>query len=342
MKPFVVWTATLVWIAAGASMLTAGPAGCPANLPAGTIIRMFPDEKLLAGATSGPIIFTVGSDVQFFPNRPPMLPRGSKILGQVAESEQGGRVWGKARAHIVLTSILTADCEYPIDAKILEAGRFNVEDNVVQGRGHTKRDAFLLLFPPTTLYQLIRIPGRGPKLVLDAETPLTIKLMQAIYPEDALSSSSPNELSALHTKVDQLERHVLSLEAAIGSRASRSSSNEPRDEPRPLFSAPCPAASVPSPARPIAYREGVLRPVRNLTPYHVRLFMNGAQVANLPPCYNSMVMMPAYPFHLESVASLLTSEGQTQMEVKTVSNIDENGWDIVWDIDQPVPVSTNR
>jgi hypothetical protein len=338
MKPFVVWTATLVWLAAGASILNASPAGCPANLPAGTIIRMFPDEKLLAGATSGPIIFTVGSDVQFFPNRPPMLSRGSKVLGQLVESQQAGRLWGKARSHIVLTSILAADCEYPIDAKILEAGRFNVEDNVVQGRGHAKRDAFLLLFPPTTLYQLIRIPGRGPKLVLDAETPLTIKLMQPIYPEEALSSSNPNELETLHAKVEQLERHVSSLEAAISSGASLSSA----EEPRPLFSAPCPAASVPSPGRPIAYRESVLRPVRNLTPYHVRLFMNGAQVANLPPCYNSMVMMPAYPFHLESVANLLTTEGQTQMEVKVVPNIDENGWDIVWDTKQPLPVSTNR
>jgi hypothetical protein len=318
-------------------MLAASPAGCPANLPAGTIIRMFPGEKLLAGVTSGPIIFTVGSDVQAFPNHPPMLSRGSKVLGQIVDSEQAGRLVGKARSHIVLTSILTADCEYPIDAKILEAGRFNVEDNVVQGRGHAKRDTFLLLFPPTTLYQLIRLPGRGPRLVLDAETPLIIKLMQPIYPEDALSSSNPNELSALHAKVDQLERHILSLEAAMSSRTALSA-----EEPRPLFSAPCPAASIPSPARPIAYREGVLRPVRNLTPYHVRLFMNGAQVANLPPCYQSMVMMPAYPFHLESVANLLTTEGQTQMEVKIVPNLDENGWDIVWDINQPVPVSTNR
>jgi hypothetical protein len=338
MKPFVVWTVTLVWLSVGASMLTASPAGCPANLPAGTIIRIFPDEKLLAGASSGPIVFTVGSDVQFFPNHPPMLPRGSKILGQVVESQQAGRLWGKARSHIVLTSILTADCEYPIDSKILEAGRFNVEDNVVYGRGHAKRDAFLLLFPPTTLYQLIRIPGRGPKLVLGAETPLTIKLMQAIYPDEGLSSSSPNELSTLHAKVDQLERQISSLQAAVDSGASLSSS----EEPRPLFSAPCPAASVPSPARPIVYRETVLRPVRNLTPYHVRLFMNGSQVANLPPCYNSMVQMPNYPFHLESVANLLTTEGQTQMEVKIVPNIDENGWDIVWDRNQPVPVSTNR
>src|SRR5215470_10864190 len=145
MKPLVVWTATLVWLSVSVSTGHASPAGCPTNLPAGTTIRIFPNEKFTAGITSGPIIFTVGSDVGFFLNRPPLLPRGAKVLGRIIESEQAGRLHGKARAHIVLTSILTSDsCEYPVDAKIIEAGRFDVEDNVVWGRGHTKRDALLL------------------------------------------------------------------------------------------------------------------------------------------------------------------------------------------------------
>ena len=42
---------------------------CPAYLPAGVVIRMFPDEKLVAGSSSGPTIFTVTSDIRFFPNR---------------------------------------------------------------------------------------------------------------------------------------------------------------------------------------------------------------------------------------------------------------------------------
>src|SRR6476659_861839 len=179
MKALIVWTATLVRLAASASIGNASVAGCPANLPAGTIIRIFADEKVTAGVTSGPIIFTVGADVRFFPNRPPMLSRGSKVYGQIVESQQAGRLWGKAQSRIVLTSILTSDlCEYPIDARIVEAGHFNVEDNIVSGRGHAKRDAFLLSFPPTTLYQVLRTPSRGPKLVLGGETPLTIKLMQ--------------------------------------------------------------------------------------------------------------------------------------------------------------------
>ena len=57
------------------------------------------------------------------------------------------------------------------------------------GRGHARRDLFELLFPPTTIYQLIRIPSRGPSLVLDAETPITIKLMEPLAAQSAVSQA---------------------------------------------------------------------------------------------------------------------------------------------------------
>jgi len=336
MKSLFVWTAILAWMTVGEPIATASPAGCSVNLPAGTVIRIFPDEKITAGSSSGPVVFTVGSDVRFVPNRPSLLSKGSKILGQIVESQEAGRLVGKAQAHIILTSILTADlCEYPIDAKILAAGRFDAEDNVVLGRGHANRDALLLLFPPTTIYQVLRIPGRGPKLVLDSETPLTIKLMQPLHPEQALSSSSEGE-SALRARIDQLERRILNLETAVGSKTPSSWDGEPRF----LFSAAC-EATVTAPSGPITYKDTVLRPVRNLTPYHVRLHLNGRPVAAFPPCYGSMVPMPSYPFYLESFASLLTTEGQSQVEVKVVPNTDENGWDIVW-ADRLVPAGPDR
>ncbi len=337
MKCLVVWTVILVWLAISVSSGNASPAGCPANLPAGTIIRIFPNEKFTAGITSGPIIFTVGSDVGFFLNRPPLLSRGTKVLGQVVESEQAGRLHGKARAHIVLTSILTSDsCEYPIAAKIVETGPFNVEDNVVRGRGHAKRDALLLLFPPTTLYQLLRIPGRGPKLVLGTETPLSIKLMQPLYPDEALASNE-NELKALRAKNSQLEKHIAELEAELREKASIS----PGEEPRALIT-DCPPPTGVSPTHPIAYKDSVLRPVRNRTPYHVRLYLNGTSVALVPACYDTMVLMPTSAFHLEGIASLLANEGQIQVGVKIVPNLDETGWDIVWDRHQLMSIGKNR
>src|SRR2546425_4611887 len=181
---------TVIVLSSAASKLAAA-APCQASLPAGTIIRMFPGERLVAGRAFGPVVFTVGSDVRLFPNRPAIVPRGSKVLGNVMESKQAGRLLGRAQTQIVLTSILTADsCEYPIDAKILEAGRYTTNrDGVVVGRGHARRDLFELLLPPTTIYQLIRIPSRGPSPVLDAETPITIKLMEPLTAQSAVSQA---------------------------------------------------------------------------------------------------------------------------------------------------------
>jgi hypothetical protein len=173
--------AFFVGVASFAPVAHARGTECPAYIPAGVVIRMLPDERLTAGTSSGPTIFTVSSDLRFFPNRPPLLARGSKVLGTIIESKQAGRIFGKARLKVTLHSILTSDfCEYPIDAKVIDVGRHKVKDEVVLGAGHAQRDVVALLFPPTTIYQLLRIPSRGPRLVLDNETALNIKLMQPV------------------------------------------------------------------------------------------------------------------------------------------------------------------
>jgi len=138
MKSVSVRIAVFVYLAVCAAVAQASAAECPAYLPAGVVIRVLPDEKLTAGSSSGPTILTVSSDVRFFPNRPPLLLRGTKVLGTILESKQAGRFHGKARLRITLRSILTSDlCEYPIDARIVEAGRHKVEDDVVWGGTHS-------------------------------------------------------------------------------------------------------------------------------------------------------------------------------------------------------------
>jgi hypothetical protein len=143
---------------------------------------VYPDEHIVAGTTSGPLLFTVAADVRFFPNTSPIVPRGSKILAKMDSSNQAGRLWGKAKARVVFTSILTPDfCEYPIDATLIGTQKYQVHEEVIIGRGHARRDVFALLFPPTTIYQLIRLPARGPKLTIDEEQQLTIKLVQPVH-----------------------------------------------------------------------------------------------------------------------------------------------------------------
>jgi hypothetical protein len=334
MKTLFVCLAVFVCLAACTAVAHANVAECPAYIPAGVVIRVLPDEKLTAGYSSGPTILTVSSDVRFFPNRPPLLARGSKILGTIAESKEAGRFHGKARLRITLSSILNSDfCEYPIDAKIIEAGRHKVENDVVWGRGHAQRDVIALLFPPTTIYQLLRIPSRGPKLTLDHETPLTIKLLEPVSLAATPNRLSENDRSGPSPAgIDQIERDLSATKAAPGQRASRL-----QEQPAGRgISEPCSGAKF-NPAPPIVRMTKVLRPIRNLTPYHVSVYLDRTQVLIIPPCYGpSMIATPATEFRLEAAASLLTTGGQRQIALRIVPSAEENGWDIVQDTGEPV------
>jgi hypothetical protein len=324
MKPLSIWSAILIISAARVPITHAAPVECPANLPAGVIIRVVPDEKLTAGVTTGPTILSVTSDVRFFPNRPPLLTRGSKVLATIIDSKQAGHFHGKAKARLALTSILTSDfCEYPIEATIVEAGRFNVEDGVIVGRGHAKRDAIALFFPPTTVYQLLRTPSRGPKLVVDNETALTIKLLQPV---------SLSEASMLRAERDSSNLRTSSVPVL-----------PPREqEVARSFSGPCSGMDRNPPLRPLVQKTSVVRPVRNLTPYYVSVYLDRTAITVLPPCYGpSMITTPTAEFKLEAAASLVMIGGQKQIQVKIVPGTGGYGWDIEPETGDPVAFKAN-
>src|SRR5262249_147937 len=161
------------------------------------VMRVQPDEKIVAGKTDGPVLLTVTPEVRLFPGKPPIIPNFSKMFATVVESKQAGRLRGRASYRMIIDSILTKDgCEYTIDAKLIEPGPFKINDCVVEGHGHTKRHILALLLPPTTIYELIRLPARGPKLVLDRETTIAIRLLQPVQllvamapPRNSLSTS---------------------------------------------------------------------------------------------------------------------------------------------------------
>jgi hypothetical protein len=309
---------------AGFAVASANAADCAAYIPAGVTVRLLPDESLTAGASSGPTILTVAADVRFFPNRPPLLARGSKILATIAESKKAGRLWGKARLRLTLDSILTSDfCEYPIDAKIVEAGKNKVEDNVVFGRGHWKRDIVTLLFPPTTVYQLLRIPSRGPKLSISNETAMTIKFMEPVSLGEGTKVAN-SEVGRLRARLEELEKQLAA---------------QVQETPVPLTS-PALQQRVqrtpddicykgqPIPSRALVSGQKVTRPIRNLTPYHVNVYLNRTPVTILPPCFGpSMIETPPTEFRLEAIASMITADGQKQVSLTVVPT--ETGWDIV-------------
>jgi len=309
----------------GFGVVTANAAECPAYIPAGLTVRLLPDEDLTAGLSSGPTILTVAADVRFFPNRPPLLARGSKVLASIVESKQAGRLFGKARLRMTLNSILTSDlCEYPIDAKIIEAGRQKVEENVVFGRGHLKRDIVTLLFPPTTVYQLLRIPSRGPKLVIDNETAMTIKFMEPVSLGGGTKVAAANEeVRNLRARLDELEKELANIQETPQLQTPPARQQRVERTPSDIcFRNPA------SPARVLVNGSKVTRPIRNLTPYHVSVYLNRTPITILPPCFGpSMIETPPTEFRLEVVASMLTAGGQKQIPLTVVPT--ENGWDVV-------------
>src|SRR5262245_29463836 len=214
------------------AVVSANAASCPAFIPAGVVIRLLPDEDMTAGLASGRTNFTVAADVRLFPDRPPLLARGSKVLADIVESKQAGRLLGKARLRMTLNSILTSDfCEYPIDAKFIDAGRQKVEDDVLFGSGHLKRDIVTLLFPPTTIYQLLRIPSRGPKLVINSETALTIKIMESVSLGSGGKMTANEDIEVLRARLDKLEKNLAAIQETAKLRAS--TAPEPRIERTP-------------------------------------------------------------------------------------------------------------
>jgi hypothetical protein len=288
---------------------------CAPVLPAGLVIRIEPDEKIVAGKTDGPLLLTVTSDVRLFPGKPPIVPRSSKVFAKGVESKQAGRLWGRAHYAMTVDSILTPnECAYSIDAKVIEAGKYKVKKSIV-GKGHAGRDALLWLFPPTTLYQLIRLPARGPKLVLDEESSLAIRLLQPVHLEESEAGAGP---------------------------AGRNAYSETPKKPEVLIEAAtteCTDKPAPNLYNPVQLRSLVIRPFRNLTPYNISLVV-GRETTTIGPCFGAMVATPMTEFSISAKASIPEAGGQREVPLEITVNSKGTGWDVVKQVDYLSSAST--
>jgi hypothetical protein len=102
----------------------------------------------------------------------------------------------------------------------------------------------------------------------------------------------------------------------------------------------CSAADFSS-ALPVVRMTTILRPVRNLTHYHVSLYLDGRPIVILPPCSGpSMIPTPTSEFRLEAVASMPMTGGQKRISVKVIPGPGNKGWDIVPDDDERIAVTS--
>src|SRR5688572_5036224 len=161
-------------------------------IPEGTILPVVLNETLNTARVeeNDPVLFTLAEDIRAAGRRGPvLLPRGSSVVGRIVMTDRAGRLVGKSSMEIRLQEIITPTGEVydGVSTKIVDVAKKKgtkaviKADGMVQGPGHAKRDTFFLLFPPTTVFQLMATPKRGPDVVLPIETRLYVKLMSPIY-----------------------------------------------------------------------------------------------------------------------------------------------------------------
>jgi hypothetical protein len=289
----------LIAVVAEAQVPVARKTACAETLPAGLVIRVEPDEKIVAGETDGPLLLTVTSDIRLFPGKPPIVPRSSKLLAKTIESKEAGHLWGKARYQLAIETILTPnECEYSMDAKLVQAGKYKVEKAVVIGKGHAGRDLVLFVFPPTTLYQLIRLPARGPKLILDEESILAVRLMQPV-----------------HLQLPEISEGNLMPASSVQAAG--------------ISPGGCSELQQPDLHNPLLVKDGIMRPLRNMTPYQVTLAIGKDTLANLGPCFGSMVRIPEGEFTITAQAAVLDTGRQREVPMEIVVNATGTGWDVI-------------
>jgi hypothetical protein len=187
-----------------AIFLSAGPQEMV--IPEGTILPVVLNETVNTAKIQDdePILLSLAEDVRAAGRRGPILiPRGSNVVGRVVKAGRAGHFIGHSNIDIRVQEIITPTGEAydGLTAKIVDVAKKKGEkgevkrDGIIQGPSHAGRDAFLLLFPPTTLFQLMATPRRGPDVVLPVETRLYVKLMSPIYvetqPGAAVASVTP-------------------------------------------------------------------------------------------------------------------------------------------------------
>ncbi len=165
-------------------------------IPEGTILPVVLNETLNTARIqdNDPILFSLAEDIHTAGRRGAvLLPRGSSVVGRVVASDRAGHFFGRSQIDIRVQQIITPSGEVydGVSSKIVDFAKKKGQkgevkaDGGIQGPVHRGRDTFFLLFPPTTLFQLMATPKRGPDVVLPVETRLYVKLMSPIYVETA-------------------------------------------------------------------------------------------------------------------------------------------------------------
>jgi hypothetical protein len=158
-----------------------------AVLPAGTLMQCQLDEPNFSSATA-----SVGDPVLCYPHGlqvfgQTVFPRGTYLVGHLADAQEPGHFWGKGNLHLEFDRIGLPSADVPLSAKIVSvSGGYRVDrEGKIIGKGHAVRDTIEWLLPPLWPYKILTLPKRGPRPALKGETRVTLRLMDDVLIPDA-------------------------------------------------------------------------------------------------------------------------------------------------------------
>ena len=151
-------------------------------LPAGTLVTCTLDEPNFSSATAsiGDPVLCHPHGLQVFGQT--IFPRGTYIVGHLADDKDPGHFWGKGYLKIEFDRIGLPSADVPLSAKMIAvSGGYKVDkEGKIKGKGHAKRDIVEWMLPPLWPWKLIMLPARGPRPTLKGETRVTLKLMEDV------------------------------------------------------------------------------------------------------------------------------------------------------------------
>jgi hypothetical protein len=111
-----------------------------------------------------------------------VVPFGSYMVGHFEDYKDPGHFVGKGWIELRFDRmILPDDTVIPLDARVVSVPGYPVDsDGKIHGNGHAVRDTVEWFIPVLWPIDLINLPRRGPRVVLKAETRLTLKVMDDV------------------------------------------------------------------------------------------------------------------------------------------------------------------
>jgi hypothetical protein len=160
-------------------------------LPAGTLLNCTLDEPNLSPATAeidDPVLCHLDA-IQ----AGRVLPRGSYLVGHIANEQQPGHFVGKGSMVIIFDRIGLSNSDLPLPAKVIAVHgyRVNREETII-GHGHAKRDAVEWMVPVLWPWKVLMLPAKGPEPALKGEVRVTLRVMEDLVPQQAGTPQMPS------------------------------------------------------------------------------------------------------------------------------------------------------